>query len=201
MLARILTIERGFVAPLLLVGCFGLAHVAVEMPPLIVQGVILTLAGDPWPDQLLTIALSDFYARPETFEAITAGETSAEAYGYEFCEVRSGAGGEFFCLLPGESRYIGFMPPLMCPSERTLRSFVVAVRTSPGVVMAITVSGTESEIRVPSGADFELVRADSLPFNVSTTVNRSGQTDVLQLVMRAREPAVQQVVEDDTGTP
>ena len=181
---------RAFLPALLFVGCFGLAHTAVEMPPLVVQGVLLTSHGAPWGGQLLTISLSDFYAQPETFEALSSAELDPKANGYKFCQVPTGPGGEFSCRLPGESRYIGLMPPLMCPGEDTLKSFVVGIRTPSGVILAIAVSGTKAEVRVPEGSDFRLVKPRDIPFTASATASRSAQADVLQLVLRATEPAV-----------
>jgi len=159
------------------------------MPPLVVQGVFLTADGQPIADQTLTIVLSNFYAQSESFKALTSGDLDTEAQGYQFCTVRSSPGGEFSCRLPGESRYIGFMPPLMCPSENTLRSYVVGLRTAGGSTFAVSVYGAKAEVRVPKGPDFKLVKPSALPLAISAAASRSEHADVLQLVLRVVRPA------------
>jgi hypothetical protein len=159
------------------------------MPPLVVQGVVLAADGQPVVGEALTIALSDFYAVPETLKALTSGTFEAAANGYRFCEIRSGSDGEFSCRLSGESRYIGFMPPLMCPGESTLKSFLVGVRSAEGSSFAVDVSGSEAEIRVPVGPEFKLEKPNGLPLSIQATASRSGAADVLQLVIRKKPAA------------
>jgi hypothetical protein len=174
---------------LLFSGCFGLAHVKMEMPPLVVQGVLLDVEGRPVANETLTLALADFYSEPETLRALTSGTLDPAAYGYRFCTVRSGAEGDFACRLSGESRYVGFMPPLMCaPSETTLQSFLVGVRIADHTSFAVRVAGTEAEVRVPTGPELELAKPAALGFSVLATPYRSKAADVLQLVIR-RKPA------------
>jgi hypothetical protein len=182
-------IIRTLVVALLFSGCFGLAHTAVEMPPLVVQGVLLAADGQPVVGEAVTVALSDFYAQPETLSALTSGAFAPGAHGYRFCAVRSGSDGDFSCRLSGESRYIGFMPPLMCPGESTLKSFLVGIRTADGSSFAIDVSGSDAEIRVPVGPEFKLAKPNGLPYAVEATPSRSAGTDVLQVVIRKKPAA------------
>jgi hypothetical protein len=158
------------------------------MPPLVVQGVFLAPDGQPVVGEVLTVALSDFYAQPETLAALTSGTFDSDAHGYRFCALRSGSEGEFSCRLAGESRYIGFMPPLMCPGEDTLKSFLVGIRTADGSSFAIDVSGSDAEIRVPVGPELKLAKPTGLPFTVQAIPSRSEGADVLQVVIR-RKPA------------
>ena len=46
-----------------------------------------------------------------------------------------------------------------------------------------------SGVRAPKGPEFALVKPDDLPFTVTANASRSGQADVLQLVLRARQQA------------
>lgn len=189
MRSRSRVIVRKLVLALLFSGCFGLAHKAVEMPPLVVQGVVLAADGQPVVGETVTVVLSDFYAQPETLSALTSGAFEPDAQGYRFCAVRSGSNGDFSCRLSGESRYIGFMPPLMCPGESTLKSFLVGIRTSDGSTFAIDISGSDAEIRVPVGSELKLAKPNGLPFSIEATPSRSEDGDVLQIVIRKKPAA------------
>jgi hypothetical protein len=166
-------------------GCIGLAHVKIEMPPLLVQGVLLDRAGQPIRDQHVFVALSNFYGEQQTFKALRTGTLDANEYGYKYQPIRTGQQGEFVSRLPGESRYIGFMPPLTNPSDETLKGFTIGIRTANGQVAAIVVRGSTTDIRVPDGPQFKLVSPrDDFPLRISASIERSDVIDVLQLVVR-----------------
>lgn len=174
---------------LLLAGCFGTAHVAVEMPPLVVQGVVLTPEGKPLPDRELVIARADFHALEETFDALTSGDLGHDADGYAFCTVRTSSSGGFSCLIRGESRRVGSMPRLTWPGRSTLDAFVVGIRMPSGFTFAVDVSRRHATILVPTGPEFKLIRPPALPVGVSAAVNRYEESDVLQLIVRTGGPA------------
>lgn len=168
-------------------GCIGLAHQRVNMPPLLVQGVLLDGKGQPIPGQSIVVALSAFYGTQQTFKALRSGKLDAGEYGYKYAVVRTGSQGEFSTRLPGESRYIGYMAPLMNPSEETLKSFILGLRTASGAVLAIVVSGSNVDIRVPIGDEPKFIApANDFPFKVTAGATRSVVIDVLQLTVSAR---------------
>ncbi len=176
-----------FLSTLLIAGCVGIAHVKVDMPPLVVQGVLIGQSGQPIANQVVTIALPDFYGEEKTFEALHGDIAAKDQHGYRYCEVRSGPQGEFVCRLPGESRYVGFMFPFMNPSEVTLRSFVVGIRLAPATVIGLEVAGSEVKMLVPQGKDYRLVApSKDFPISVTASATRSNIIDVLQIVFRTR---------------
>lgn len=166
-------------------GCLGVAHQKVDMPPLLVQGVLLDDMGDPIPEQNLVVALSDFYGNQETFTALRSGNFARDDYGYHYEILRTGSQGEFATRLSGESRYIGSVPPLMNPGEETLRSFVLGLRTPDGVVLAVMVAGTRADVRVPVEGSKLIEPPSDFPFSVTAEVTRSDAIDVLQLTLRS----------------
>jgi len=167
-----------------LAGCVGLAHVKVEMPPLVVQGLLLDNKMLPIASQQLTVILPDFYGTEKSINNLVSGTLREDDLGYTMQRVQTGQNGEFFVRLPGESRYIGFMAPLQSPSTDTLRSFVVGVRTASGKVAAFTVSGRSVTVRVPIGEKGELgVPPDNYSLKASAAASRSNALDVLQIVM------------------
>ncbi len=180
-----------FLFTLLLTGCVGIAHVKVDMPPLVVQGVLIDQSGQPIANQVITVALSDFYAQERTFEALHGDMAAKDQHGYRYCEVHSGPQGEFVCRLPGESRYIGFMFPFHNPSEDTLKSFVLGVGLAPATVIGLVVTGSEVKMLVPQGNDFRLVApGNDFPISVTASAVRSNVIDVLHIVLRTRGSGV-----------
>jgi hypothetical protein len=181
---------RSCVLASLLTGCFGVAHVSVQLPNLTVQGTVYDANGAPAANRNITIAVANFYSNPETFQAVESGSLDPDSYHYQFCSRRTGSNGSFVCQFEGESRHIGYMPPLMCsPSESLLRSLVIAVRLPPAPVFAVSISGRHAEIREPSGADYRLRKPHDLPFQVNAKAVRLETSDLLELEIHGFRPA------------
>ena len=157
------------------------------MPQLLIQGLLLDKDGKPITNKPIIIVLSDFYGRKMTYEALNSGKFDQEGHHYNFEKVQTGENGEFICRLPGESRYIGFMPPLMNPSEETLKEFVFGIRTNNGEIAVIEVSGTSAKVHIPVGNEFELEPLpDDYPLDISPAINRSKTIDIIQLLIKER---------------
>lgn len=108
-----------FILSVQLAGCFGIAHVQVNVPPIEIAGTVSKISSRSSKDSI-TIVVPNIYGEDNAFVDLV-GERLASSHNYNWKIIPINKDRHFITVFKEESRYIGFAPPFS-PSEEEMES-------------------------------------------------------------------------------